>query len=581
GGGASKEIAAQIHQIVEKEGSHTFEWMYQAIDGTPLPTEATLTKISIGDNSYEACFIRDLRPEKAFISQLVQQTEKAMAANEAKSLFLANMSHEIRTPMNAIIGMTYIGKRSETLSDKNYAFSRIDGASRHLLHIINDVLDMSKIEAGKLEFNIEGFDLEGSIRQSLEIVESALDDKWQKMTTYLDPALPKEFFSDGQKLTQVLTNILFNAVKFTPAEGKIFLDIRVRQLEGNTYTLAFQITDTGIGINPSQLERIFQPFEQGDGHMARKSQGTGLGLAISKKIVELAGGGIEIQSEEGVGTTVIFTFVGEGSGTLGDVSGFAHKKILVISDNPVLLANFSENVRHFGAYVTTRTDLHEIPGDTYDLCFVDGEIEETKDFGVLASLQNQPNLDNVVAMISPRHWVGLKASPAGLGIAGLLEKPILPSDILKCMEEICHPKDKTAPVPLKAAAQKTFQEFRILLVEDVEVNREIVISLLEETGVKIDTAHNGLQALEAFYKEPTGYDLILMDLHMPEMDGLTCTSQLRKSGIGNAGSVPIVAMTANVFTKTIDACKKVGMDDYIGKPLDIQVLQDILKKYLN
>ena len=453
-GERSADLVKVYDQMADNVDRITFEWLHQTKDGEPLPTEVTYSQETINGKRLKIGFLRDLREEKAMISNLKRAKVEAQAANAAKSAFLANMSHEIRTPMNVIIGMTTIGKRSDH-DGKNYALDRIEGASKHLLGVINDVLDMSKIEAGKFELFVEKFDFEEMLKKALDFIESGIADKEQKLTTWIDPHIPDRIYCDEQKLVQVLTNLLFNAVKFTPPKGAIHLDVRLVELKDGLYTLKFQVIDSGIGIAPAQQSRLFKPFEQADSELSRKSGGTGLGLAISKKIVELAGGTINVKSQLGQGTAITFT-------------------------------------------------------------------------------------------IRVKGW-----------------------DQADCALKVV-PQAEPQPV-------ENFTGSKILLAEDVDVNREIVAALLESTGVHIDFAENGAKAVEAYLENPEHYDLIFMDLHMPELDGIGATRQLRELG----AKLPIVAMTANVFQLTIDECMEAGMDDYISKPLCVNTLMEKLQFYLN
>jgi len=391
--------------------------------------------------------------------ELEAALEKAQAASRAKSNFLSNMSHEMRTPMNAIIGMTLIGKSASGVEKKDYAFDKIENASTHLLGVINDVLDMSKIEAGKFELSLVEFNIEKLLQKVINVINFRVDEKQQRLTVNLDPRIPANLNGDDQRLTQVITNLLTNAVKFTPENGSIRLNARFIKEENGLCTIQIDVTDTGIGINAEQQARLFSSFEQAESSTSRKFGGTGLGLAISKHIVELMGGKIWLESEPGLGSTFAFT---------------------------VLLKR------------------------------------------------------------------GKDESP-----------------------EIFHDADKEA-----AEQPVSFLGRRILLAEDVEINREIVQALLEPTEISIDCATNGSEAVRMFGNSPGSYDLILMDLQMPEMDGFEATSRIRALNNQKAETVPIIAMTANVFKEDIEKCLEVGMNGHIGKPLDFNEVMEKLKFYL-
>jgi signal transduction histidine kinase/CheY-like chemotaxis protein/lambda repressor-like predicted transcriptional regulator len=391
--------------------------------------------------------------------------ESALAASRAKSNFLSNMSHEMRTPMNVIIGMTQIGKSAQSMEKKDYTFEKIEGASNHLLGVINDVLDMSKIEAGKFELFSTEFEFEKLIHKVINVTGFRLEEKKQNFEFYLDKKIPQVLFGDDQRLTQVITNLLTNAVKFTPDQGSIWLRAHLVGEDNGVVSIMIEITDTGIGISHEQISRLFTSFEQAESSTSRKFGGTGLGLAICKRIIELMGGNIWVESDLDKGATFTFT---------------------------VQLKRGAE--KH-----------DDLPEDA------------------------EPEL------------------------------------------------------------MQSFIGYRLLLAEDVEINREIVISLLEAVDIEIDCAVNGVEALTMFSSTPERYDLIFMDMQMPQMDGLEATRKIRefearlneKTPTPPRKRIPIVAMTANVFKEDIEKCLEAGMDSHIGKPLNLNEVMDILNRYLN
>jgi len=386
--------------------------------------------------------------------------EQAVRASKAKGNFLANMSHEMRTPMNAIIGMTAIGKVSEDINKKNYAFERIENASSHLLGVINDILDMSKIEANKLELSPVTYCFEKMLQKIIEVISFRVDEKHQELIISIDEKTPRFLTGDDQHLAQVITNLLSNAVKFTPEHGRIGLIAKLLEEKDDLCTLQIEVSDSGIGISEEQQSRLFSSFEQADSGTSRKYGGTGLGLAISKSIVELMEGKIWIESKPGKGSTFYFTI---------------------------------------------KT---------------------------------------------------LKADEVGVDI----------------------PEEENE----QQAENENFEGHTILLTEDVEINREIVITILEPTALKIESAENGREAVEKFTASPDKYDLILMDLQMPEMDGYEAARNIRRIEQETVRKpVPIVAMTANVFKEDIERCLSAGMNDHLGKPLDIKELMKKLRKYLH
>jgi len=387
-------------------------------------------------------------------------------AGLAKSNFLARMSHEMRTPLNAIIGMSTIAQTSDDLEKIAGCLKKINEASLHLLGMINDVLDMAKIEAGRMKLINEEFNLHQMLRRTSETRKFTLDAKKQSLDLDFDVNLPETIIADEQRLIQVLDNFLSNAVKFTPPEGTIRFSVKKLKGDEKTCTLEIKISDTGIGIPADELDKIFVLFEQGDGGMARKYGGSGLGLPICASIIHLMGGTIQVDSQPGKGSAFKFDIT-VGNGSCKDRN-----------DSPAAMAGND-------------------------------------------AAQNQP----------------------------------------------------------------TFAKYSILIVDDVEINREIVTSYLEDTGIKMDCAENGLKAVELFKANFEEYGAILMDIHMPEMDGYEATRQIRafekeQSAPGICRQVPIIAMTANVFKDDVEKCMAVGMTHHIGKPIDYEELIKQLSGYL-
>ena len=394
----------------------------------------------------------------------------------AKSNFLARMSHEMRTPLNAIIGMCTIAQTATDLERINDCLIKINEASVHLLGMINDVLDLAKIEAGNFELTNSEFNFTKMLRKIADALKFNLDAKKQNLVLDFDPGLPETVIADQQRLAQVLDNLLSNAVKFTPPEGTVTFSIKKIREEGVICTIEVKITDTGIGITEEAIKKLFNIFEQADGSMARKYQGAGMGLIIASSIVHLMGGEIRVETIPGKGSAFSF------------------------------------------------------------------EISLSRGIELAAGKQNPERRGNVPFVEMGPKYVGKY----------------------------------------------------ILLAEDVEINREIVLSLLEDTGIIIDCAENGLRALEKYSEDPIKYNLILMDVHMPEMDGYEATRQIRvfekemnacleKANPRVKGceyNVPIIAMTANIFKDDVENCLAAGMTDHLGKPIDLEQLMSVLDKFL-
>jgi len=420
--------------------------------------------------------VMDITESKKVLLDTQKQKREAESANRAKTAFLSNMSHEIRTPLNAIIGMTTIGKMAGNIEKKDEAFKKIDGASKHLLGVINDILDMSKIEANKLELSMVCFNFKDMLQKVNDIVSPRINERKQKFYINIENNMPQVLIGDDQRLTQVITNLVSNAVKFTPEEGFVRLDSGLLSENNGMCRIQVSVEDTGIGISDNQKERLFNSFEQADARTSRKFGGTGLGLPISKRIVELMDGKIWVESEPGKGSKFIFN---------------------------VLLKRGDEN------------DIKNSDSD-------------------------QKNMINTA---------------------------------------------------IDALKGKT-----IILAEDIEINREIVITLLEPMALNIVCAENGKAALELYKNSPGKYDLIFMDIQMPVMDGYEATRAIRafekgtenisneKNASDNAGDsrkqIPIIAMTANVFREDVEKCLEEGMNGHIRKPIDLNEMINILIKHI-
>jgi signal transduction histidine kinase/CheY-like chemotaxis protein len=394
-------------------------------------------------------------------ADLKSASQKAEQSNLAKSNFLSKMSHEMRTPMNAIIGMTMIAKSAVDKEKVDYCFSKINEASVHLLGVINDILDMSKIEAGKFEISYSEFNFKKMINRVADMMNFRISERKQNLKILLDSNIPTIIKSDEQRLAQVFVNLLSNANKFTPEGGTITLSVDILEIDGQKYSMRIAVTDTGIGISQEQQDRLFVSFEQADGSIARKYGGTGLGLVICKTIIESMGGKIWIESELGKGSAFIFEIKVE--------------------------VNLDADESVMEDYEDDATDINE---------------------------------------------------------------------------------------------RDIFSGHTILLAEDVEINREIIINVLEYTAITIECAENGLEAVKMFRNAPSKYSLILMDIQMPEMDGIEASRQIRTSHLQESESIPILAMTANVFQEDIERCLAAGMNAHLRKPIELTELVKKLKQYL-
>jgi signal transduction histidine kinase/CheY-like chemotaxis protein len=524
---------------------------------------------------------------------LAKLKEMAEEASRAKGNFLANMSHEMRTPMNAIIGMTSIAKTTKDPERKDYCLQKIDDASTHLLGVINDILDMSKIEANKFELSPELFNFERMLQKVVNVVNFRVDEKNLNFTVQLDGNIPYELIGDDQRIAQVVTNLLSNAVKFNPPDGSIHLKTSLLEEENGICTIGVSVADTGIGITPEQQSRLFTSFQQAESGTSRKFGGTGLGLAISKRIVEMMGGRIWVDSEPGKGSTFNFTIKaerpsGERPQLLDKSVNWKNIRLLAVDDDRDFLLCFREMAKELGLSCDSAErgeqalSMIERNGP-YDIYFLDWKMPGM-DGIELSRRINESGASSkrkfVVTMISATEWAVIEDDARKSGVSKFIPKPIFPSNLADCVNECLGARDFTPPNDKPADEIGLFEGKRLLLAEDVEINREIVLSLLEPTLLRIDCAENGVEAVRLFFEAPEKYDMIFMDVQMPEMDGYEATSRIRALGDPRAKEIPIVAMTANVFREDIEKCLAAGMNDHIGKPLDMDELLSVLRKYL-
>lgn len=532
------------------------------------------------------------------VTEIQNARKRAESASKSKTDFLSNMSHEMRTPMNAIIGMTIIGMSSDEIKKKDYAFGKIHDASGHLLAVINDILDMSKIEANKLDLSPVEFNFEKAVQKTVNIITFRTDEKHQSLSVNIDENIPRTIIGDDHRFIQVLTNILSNAVKFTPEYGSISVTATFVQEINGICTIMVEVQDTGIGISEEQLSRLFRPFEQADNNTSRKYGGTGLGLTISKSIVEMMGGHIWVETEIGKGSKFIFTIQAvrgavKYESLLHSEINWNNIRILAVDDSKEVLEYFGHIVGRLGLKCDTALSGEEAlekirQNSEYDIYFVDWKMPGMDGLELSRRIKDSMWQKSIVIMISAAEYSEIEEKAKKSGVDKFLAKPLFESDIADCINECIgvlnqlyedsSNKDMAADSDL--SDENCFQDNCILLAEDIEINREIVMMLLEPTNIKIDCACNGIEAVEMFTSNPQKYDMILMDIQMPEMDGLQATQNIRASKIDRADTIPIVAMTANVFREDVDKCINAGMNDHIGKPINFDEIMAILKKYL-
>ena len=522
---------------------------------------------------------------------LVEALNAAEQANRAKTAFLSNMSHEIRTPMNAIIGLDSLALRNDALPEETREYlEKIGGSARHLLGLINDILDMSRIESGRLVIRKEAFSFSGMLEQINTMVMSQCGEKGLTYECRIIGGVSDSYIGDDMKLKQVLINILSNAIKFTNAPGSVTLTVERTASYATQSTLRFSVRDTGIGMDPAFIPKIFDAFTQEDSSRNNKYGSTGLGMAITKNIVELMNGTISVQSEKGVGSefTVVVTLTNcEHQGVGAHLMKPGDLRILVVDDDAIDAeharivldeAGIQADTCFSGEEALQMLEVRHTKHEPYHLVLLDWKMPEMDGLEVAQEIRKRYDKETTVIILTAFSWDEIMDEALHAGVDSFLAKPLFSSHVIDEFERIARKNNMSLYKEKKRAELKGR---RILLAEDIMINAEIMKQILQMREAEIDHAENGAIVLQMFRESAIGqYDAILMDVRMPEMDGLEATAAIRALDRPDAKTVPIIALTANAFDEDVQRSLQVGMNAHLSKPVEPERLFETLEELI-
>jgi len=561
-----KKISEKIYKMETYGGEKVFHWIVVP-EFDEWGNVNTVLSIS-----------RDITKQKEYEQKLLEAKEKAETATNAKTRFLATMSHEIRTPMNSVIGMTSLLMQTHLSTEQKKFTEIIKSSGEVLIKIIDDILDFSKIESGKMEIENKVFEIKSCIRDTINFVSPKAMEKNIDLIYFIDPDVPFFIIGDKRRLIQILLNIIDNAVKFTEY-GKIYISVGVVKKDSKSLEIIFSVTDTGIGISDSKKDIIFEIFSQGDSSMTRRFGGSGLGLAISKKLVEMMGGKIWVESQLQKGSTFFFTIETRESERFErfekntEKLPFVDKTALIISSNEMDLNIISLICKNWGMKISSFLELenfNNIKNEKFDVIIIDSDNIDLNEFD--KNYENFMTKSSIIALSSNKNF----KSDINSSYSYLL-KPIKQSSLFEILFEIIkQTPDSKINLPQNNFIAKDIP-LKILIAEDNELNQELMFYILSKFGYTPKAVSNGLETLSEL--EKNSYDIIFMDIEMPELDGIETTKKIIKKYPDKSQRPKIIALTAGAMMEDKKRCFENGMDDYLSKPITLEDIQNILKKW--